>query len=201
MSHNLQLLEFKQAIALTILISLFLFLFAAKLGAEDSATLSTLFDFGGILGAIAAGFLSDYTGMSACTCSVLLSLAIPMLLVYQKFGALTYLTNMLLLFMLGILVNGPYALITTSVSAELGQHSSLDGNAKALATVTAIIDGTGSLGAAVGPFLTGFIVTGPTSWEHVFYMLIFADLLALILLTRLSAKEISKKFKRNPRID
>lgn len=44
----------------------------------------------------------------------------------------------------GILVNGPYSLITTAVSADLGQ--SLQGNAKALATVSAIIDGTGSVG-------------------------------------------------------
>lgn len=95
-------------------------------------------------------------------------------------------------------MNGPYALITTSVSAELGQHSCLDGNAKALATVTAIIDGTGSLGAAVGPFMAGFF--SATSWEHVFYMLIMADILALILLLRLVAKEISK-LKMNPRID
>jgi len=43
-------------------------------------------------------------------------------------------------------VNGPYALITTAVSADLGTHKSLKGNAKALATVTAIIDGTGSIG-------------------------------------------------------
>lgn len=171
----------------------------ANLGAGESATLSTLFDFGGILGAILAGFISDYFSMSACTCSAMLSCAIPMLIIYQKFGAMTYTLNMLLLFLLGILVNGPYALITTSVSAELGQHSCLDGNAKALATVTAIIDGTGSLGAAVGPFLAGFF--SATSWEHVFYMLIMADLLALILLLRLVAKEISIKFKRNPRID
>lgn len=121
-----------------------------------------------------------------------------MLIVYQKFGSLTYYLNMLLLFLLGILVNGPYALITTSVSAELGQHSCLEGNSKALATVTAIIDGTGSLGAAVGPFLAGFF--SASSWDHVFYMLVTADLLALILLLRLVAKEISK-FKRNPRID
>ena len=46
----------------------------------------------------------------------------------------------------GLLVNGPYALITTSVSAELGTHKSLVSSAKALATVTAIIDGTGSIG-------------------------------------------------------
>lgn len=54
--------------------------------------------------------------------------------------------SIFLLINAGFLVNGPYALITTSVSAELGQHSSLEGNAKALATVTAIIDGTGSIG-------------------------------------------------------
>lgn len=49
----------------------------------------------------------------------------------------------------GFFVNGPYALITTAVSADLGTHKSLLNNAKALATVTAIIDGTGSLGISV----------------------------------------------------
>ena len=37
----------------------------------------------------------------------------------------------------------------------LGQHPSLRGSSKALATVTAIIDGTGSIGAAIGPLLAG----------------------------------------------
>lgn len=46
----------------------------------------------------------------------------------------------------GFFVNGPYALITTAVSADLGTHKILRGNAKALSTVTAIIDGTGSIG-------------------------------------------------------
>lgn len=51
-----------------------------------------------------------------------------------------------MLIVVGLLVNGPYALITTAVSAALGTHSSLQGNSKALSTVTSIIDGTGSLG-------------------------------------------------------
>jgi len=42
-----------------------------------SADLSTLFDAGGILGAIVAGVLSDYTGMSASTCAGMFILAIP----------------------------------------------------------------------------------------------------------------------------
>lgn len=66
--------------------------------------------------------------------------------VYQHFAPINMYLNMFLLIIVGILVNGPYALITTAVSAELGTHSSLEGNAKALATVTAIIDGTGSIG-------------------------------------------------------
>uniref|UniRef100_A0A8D2LLY0 Uncharacterized protein n=1 Tax=Varanus komodoensis TaxID=61221 RepID=A0A8D2LLY0_VARKO len=51
-----------------------------------------------------------------------------------------------MLIICGGLVNGPYALITTAVSADLGTHESLQRNAKALSTVTAIIDGTGSVG-------------------------------------------------------
>lgn len=53
---------------------------------------------------------------------------------------------LVLLVICGSLVNGPYCLITTAVSADLGTHPSLFGNAMALATVTAIIDGTGSAG-------------------------------------------------------
>jgi len=51
-----------------------------------------------------------------------------------------------LLAVCGALVSGPYCLITTAVSADLGTHPSLHGNKMALATVTAIIDGTGSMG-------------------------------------------------------
>jgi OPA family glycerol-3-phosphate transporter-like MFS transporter 1/2 len=79
----------------------------------------------------------------------------------------------------GAFVNGPYGLITTAVSADLGTHKCLQGNAKALATVTAIIDGTGSIGAAVGPLLTGLLAQ--TGWQNVFYMLIVADVCALLV--------------------
>lgn len=68
--------------------------------------------------------------------------------VYQEFGAISLGFNMFMLVVVGVVVNGPYALITTAVSAELGTHSTLEGNSKALSTVTAIIDGTGSIGKA-----------------------------------------------------
>ncbi|XP_063907193.1 glucose-6-phosphate exchanger SLC37A2 isoform X2 [Zophobas morio] len=160
------------------------------MGATLSADLSTLFDVGGIIGAIAAGVISDHSGMSATTCVGMLAVAAPMMFIYERYSAYNLAVNMILLIIVGILVNGPYALITTAVSAELGTHSSLEGNSKALATVTAIIDGTGSIGAAVGPLLAGFVSS--YGWNNVFIMLMISDVLALVLLLRLFKHEIRK---------
>ncbi|XP_061391362.1 LOW QUALITY PROTEIN: glucose-6-phosphate exchanger SLC37A2 [Musca vetustissima] len=172
---------------------------SSTLGPELSADLSILFDVGGIFGAIVAGMISDMSGMSATTCMVMLFLASPVLLVYQAYGATSVFVSVFLLIVAGFLVNGPYALITTSVSAELGQHSSLEGNAKALATVTAIIDGTGSIGAAVGPLMAGMISSG--GWQNVFYMLIVSDFIAMLLLVRLVKKECTRVTRSRIRIE
>ncbi|ELK09788.1 Sugar phosphate exchanger 2 [Pteropus alecto] len=139
-------------------------------------------------GGILAGLISDYTNGRATTCCVMLILAAPMLFLYNHFGQNGIVSSIAMLIVCGALVNGPYALITTAVSADLGTHKSLKGNAKALSTVTAIIDGTGSIGAALGPLLAGLI--SPTGWNNVFYMLISADVLACLLLCRLVYKEI-----------
>ncbi|CAG9861625.1 unnamed protein product [Phyllotreta striolata] len=166
---------------------------ANGMSATLSADLSTLFDVGGIAGAIIAGYVSDKSEMPATTCSVMLILAAPMMWVYQQVspaGPVGLGINMLLLVIVGLLVNGPYALITTAVSAELGTHRSLEGNSKALATVTAIIDGTGSIGAAVGPLMAGFVTT--YGWQNVFVMLMISDILALFLLVRLVKLEFVK---------
>ncbi|XP_036331045.1 glucose-6-phosphate exchanger SLC37A2 isoform X2 [Rhagoletis pomonella] len=161
---------------------------STTLSPSVAADLSTLFDIGGIFGAIAAGTVSDHTGMPATTCFVLLVCAAPLLFMYVHFGGISLFVNIILLLLAGFMVNGPYALITTFVSAELGQHQSLSHNAKALATVTAIIDGTGSIGAAVGPFIAGLV--SQSGWENVFNMLICADILAMIIVSRQVVKEV-----------
>uniref|UniRef100_A0A8C9T3K5 Glucose-6-phosphate exchanger SLC37A2 n=1 Tax=Scleropages formosus TaxID=113540 RepID=A0A8C9T3K5_SCLFO len=144
----------------------------AHFDSKGAGDMSTLFDVGGIVGGILAGLVSDYTDGRATTCWVMLIVAAnPHILVC------TYMSGMLLL--CGALVNGPYALITTAVSADLGTHKSLRGNSRALSTVTAIIDGTGSIGAALGPLLAGLI--SPTGWNNVFYMLIIADICACLV--------------------
>ncbi|RMX60689.1 hypothetical protein pdam_00014539, partial [Pocillopora damicornis] len=143
---------------------------------------------------ILAGFVSDKTKCSGITVVVMLFLAGPMLFVYRFFANANLKVNIALMILSGVLVNGPYALITTAVSANLGTHPCLQGNTKAMATVTAIIDGTGSMGAALGPLLTGII--SPTGWNNVFYMLISADIFAAILLSRQVWFEISQNCLR-----
>ncbi|OWR46480.1 hypothetical protein KGM_200451B, partial [Danaus plexippus plexippus] len=163
---------------------------STNLTPKQSSELSTAFDVGGVVGAALAGLLADWAGCPGVVCVGFYALCVPTLLAYLQWGATTYILNVCLLVVAGVLVNGPYALITTAVSAELGTHSSLAGDAQALATVTAIIDGTGSIGAAVGPQMAG-LVSG-VSWSYVFYMLVICDFLALVLLLRISMSEIAR---------
>ncbi|XP_066563201.1 glucose-6-phosphate exchanger SLC37A1 isoform X3 [Amia ocellicauda] len=161
----------------------------AHLDAKRAGDLSTLFDVGGIVGGILAGVISDKVEKRATTCGVMLLLAAPSLYGFSMISELGLGPTIVMLVISGCLVNGPYALITTAVSADLGTHKSLKGNARALSTVTAIIDGTGSVGAALGPLLAGLL--SPTGWNNVFYMLMAADTCALLLLSRLMLKELT----------
>ena len=81
--------------------------------------------------------------MNATTCSGMLIVAVPVLFVYNMLSKswcpmlanggvpiqdTCYGVNIGMLLFSGLLVNGPYALITTAVSAELGTHKSLKVN-------------------------------------------------------------------------
>ena len=108
--------------------------------AEESAILSTIFDLGGIIGGTIAGIASDKSNKPASTCLVMLVLAVPCMFLYESlvksWCPITadpsgnpvhnkcYSWNILLTLVTGTLVNGPYALITTAVSAELGNSHS-----------------------------------------------------------------------------
>lgn len=161
---------------------------------EEAGNLSTLFDVGGVVGGILAGYISDRLDARAVTAASFMYCAIPVLYFYRSYGHVSMTINIILMLITGVFVNGPYALITTAVSADLGTHSSLKGNSRALATVTAIIDGTGSIGAAIGPLLTGYI--SANSWSAVFTMLMGSAFIAGLFLTRLVVAEVGAKIQQ-----
>jgi OPA family glycerol-3-phosphate transporter-like MFS transporter 1/2 len=155
---------------------------------KEAGDLSVLFDIGGVAGGVLAGHLSDKSGSSALVATSFCLSCVPVLWMYRTYGHVSFSANILLMMASGFFVNGPYALITTAVSADLGTHESLQGNAKALATVTAIIDGMGSLGAALGPMMTGYI-SQLGGFDLVFVMLYCSAIMAGLLLVKLAARE------------
>ncbi|XP_076902213.1 putative glycerol-3-phosphate transporter 5 [Bidens hawaiensis] len=162
-----------------------------NLSHKTAGILSTIFDIGGVIGGILAGYISDLIDARAVTSVTFLTLSIPALVLYRLYGSISMFSNILLMFLSGLLVNGPYALITTAVAADLGTQSSIKGNSRALATVSAIIDGTGSVGAALGPLLAGYIST--RGWNIVFLMLILSLAIAGLLLVRVVRSEVRVK--------
>lgn len=158
---------------------------------KTAGMLSTIFDIGGVFGGILAGFISDKIEAKAVTSIMFFSLSIFALILYRIYGSISMLINILLLFISGTLVNGPYALITTAVASDLGSNSAVGGNSRALATVAAIIDGTGSVGAAIGPLLAGYMST--RGWNSVFVMLIMSVFIAELFLIHIAKSEIEAK--------
>ena len=165
-----------------------------SLSPAEAGKLSILFDVGGVLGGIVAGFLSDASSSPALVSCSFVYLAIPILYLYRAYGEASFTINILLMSIAGFFVNGPYALITTAVSADLGSSESVKGNEKALATVTAIIDGMGSIGAALVPMATGYISELPGGFNNVFTMLYAAATCAGLLLSGLVVRELSVLF-------
>lgn len=162
-----------------------------NLSHKTAGILSTVFDIGGVFGGILAGVVSDMLEARGTTSVIFLILSIPALIFYRIYGSVSIFTNIALMFVSGLLVNGPYALITTAVAADLGTQDLIKGNSRALATVTAIIDGTGSVGAALGPLLAGYFST--RGWNSVFAMLIVSVSIAALLLISVVRSEIKGK--------
>ncbi|KAM1061509.1 hypothetical protein ACFX14_025884 [Malus domestica] len=158
---------------------------------KTAGNLSAIFDVGGVFGGILAGLISDMLEARAVTSIAFLLLSVPALVLYRFYGSLSMVANIVLMFLSGLLVNGPYSLITTAAAADLGTQTTIKGNSRALATVTAIIDGIGSVGAALGPLLAGYIST--TGWNNVFVMLILAIFCATLFLIRIARTEIKGK--------
>lgn len=190
-------LFFAKLVAYTFLYWLPYYINATEVGGKqltpsEAGNLSILFDVGGVLGGVLAGYLSDLLRAPAVVSCTFVYLAIPFLYMYRAFGNVSFLLNVSLMMSAGLFVNGPYALITTAVSADLGSSVGSSGNEKALATITAIIDGMGSIGAALGPVLTGYISELPGGFDNVFLMLYIAALCAGLLLSRLVLREIGE---------
>ena len=79
--------------------------------------------------------------------------------------------NAFLMAVAGFFIGGAANIISATITADLGQQEAVKGNAEVLATVTGIVDGTGSTGAAIGQLLVP-LIQEKFNWHYVFYLFI-----------------------------
>jgi len=100
------------------------------------------------------------------------------------------------------LVGGPNNIITSAVAADLADDPSIKGNNRALGTVTGIINGSGSVTAAVGqlaiPVLYSAGLAKGVGYRYVWYFLIFCTLVGTSLMAPKILKELGGRAEEEP---
>jgi sugar phosphate permease len=81
----------------------------------------------------------------AVLCATMISWTITGLL-----DKMSYPVVLIMFFGQGFFINSLNNIISSVCAADLGKQSALQGNEKAISTITGIIDGTGSAGSAIG---------------------------------------------------
>ncbi|GIY27424.1 glucose-6-phosphate exchanger SLC37A2 [Caerostris darwini] len=155
---------------------------------QDIAIYSLPYTIGGFCGGVLIGVLKDYFKKNAIICVSFLLLSIPAIL-FQTFGVedIPYL-DIFLQILVGIFVEAPYILLSTSVSVDLGMNSLLRRNNRGLATVAAIVEGTGAIGSAMGPFVI-IAISDAKKWTYTMYMMIAMEVFSALCLSRMVLKE------------
>ena len=86
-------------------------------------------------------------------------------------------------------IGGASNMIGAACAADLGKAAIELGMSSAVATVTGIIDGTGSVGAAVGQIAIP-VMEENLGWDSVFYMFMVMSGLSGLALVRVVYKEV-----------
>ncbi|TRY67973.1 hypothetical protein DNTS_006122 [Danionella cerebrum] len=154
----------------------------------QSDRLSVCYDVGGIIGGTVLGLISDLLGKRAPVLAVSLLLAMGALVGYSH-SPDNQLVNGALLAATGFLIGGPSNMISSAISADLGRQEALQNSQEALATVTGIVDGTGSVGAAAGQYVVS-LMENRFGWMCVFYFFVIMTGSSVLFIIQLIFREV-----------
>ena len=148
--------------------------------ASAASALSAFYDVGGLFGGIIGGGISDLPCISRnCVNIIFLILCIPCLLIYRITPGTPWGLNGFVMSLTGFMIAGPANLLSAVVATDLATLPHLQGE-RVLSTMTGFIDGTGSLGAAIGQILVP-VLQSHFEWNSVFYLFLVSCILTLLL--------------------
>ncbi|KAG3267899.1 SLC37A3-like, partial [Ictidomys tridecemlineatus] len=150
--------------------------------------LSIWYDVGGIIGGTLQGFISDILQKRAPVLALSLILAIGSLVGYSR-SPNNKSISVLLMAVTGFFIGGPSNMISSAISADLGHQELIQSSSEALAMVTGIVDGTRSIGAAVGQYLVSLIQDN-LGWMWVFYFFILMTSCTILFISPIIVREI-----------
>ena len=127
-----------------------------------------------------AGMISDKMDSRVKVVMFLIASVIPVFVLFRFGSPETIWMYYILVPLSGALVVASSNLVTSCVATDLAYHTEVKKHTHAMATVTGIIDGTGSLGAAFGQILIGELQN--LSWNYVFFFMMAVAATSLIIL-------------------
>ncbi len=135
-------------------------------GLTVSGYLSSLYELVGVVGAVAAGYISDHWMQSrrAPVSAMMLCGFSVVILTQMGTASLGPMVTGVAISLAGMLSYGPDTLLSGAAAQDIGQ-------AKAAATASGLIDGIGHLGSLISPYLVIF-VSEHYGWDRLF--LVFA---------------------------
>ncbi|XP_061523867.1 sugar phosphate exchanger 3 [Phycodurus eques] len=154
----------------------------------EADRLSMWYDVGGIIGGTVQGLVTDFLGKRAPVLAISLTLAMASLVGYSH-SPNDKTINAVLLAITGFFIGGPSNMISSAISADLGRQEAIRGSREALATVTGIVDGTGSIGAAGGQYLVS-LIESKLGWIYVFYFFVVMTGGSIVFITPLILTEV-----------
>mmetsp|Transcript_40775 Transcript_40775/g.39364 ORF Transcript_40775/g.39364 Transcript_40775/m.39364 type:complete len:153 (-) Transcript_40775:44-502(-) len=96
-----------------------------------------------------------------------------------------------LIFITGFLVSGTVSIVAGVVCADIGKESEMMNNKKAVATVSGIVVGVGSIGAAVGQFVIG-LISQYLGWQYVFISMTLTVFFGMVTILGKSFRELKE---------
>ncbi|KAM6895871.1 sugar phosphate exchanger 3 [Xenentodon cancila] len=159
----------------------------------EADRLSVWYDVGGIIGGTVQGLVSDFMGKRSPVLAFSLVMAMGALVGYSR-SPNDKVINAVILAATGFFIGGPSNMISSAISADLGRQEALRGNQEALATVTGIVDGTGSIGAAGGQYVVS-LIESKLGWMSVFYFFIVMTGGSIVFITPLLVREIQAMWR------
>ncbi|KAL8577479.1 hypothetical protein ACOMHN_021931 [Nucella lapillus] len=156
----------------------------------DADRLSVWIDVGGMVGSTVFVFIVSKLNKFALVMVPVLTASVPLLYGYGVLGWGQDITTItVLLFWIGVLLCGINNPLSAAVSAGINRQDSGTSNTRSAATVSGIMEGSGTVGAALGQIVVPYLFPA-FGWDSVFYLLMTMSCLTAACILPLFVSEV-----------